>query len=186
MQKVACPTMIVKSPRSTPNGSGRLRKVAFSAIPVTIPGSAIGRMTRNEIASRPKKRCRATAIAASEPSTSAIAVAPSAAFSGDEQRVAHTRVVDRPPEPLRRHALDRPYERAPVVERVEADHEQRQVDEGERQRRSGRAAPRLRRRDVIGSRTLPRAAPAAGRPPSRPPAPSRTRPRTGGCSRRRR
>ena len=28
---------------------------AFSAIPVTIPGSAIGRMTRNEIDSRPKK-----------------------------------------------------------------------------------------------------------------------------------
>ena len=81
MQKVACPTMIVKRPRSTPNGSGRLRKVAFSAIPVTIPGNAIGRMTRNEIASRPKNRYRATAIAASEPSTSAIAVAPSAAFS---------------------------------------------------------------------------------------------------------
>ncbi len=56
MQKVACPTMIVKRPSSTPNGSGRLRNVAFSAIPVTIPGSAIGRMTRNEIASRPKNR----------------------------------------------------------------------------------------------------------------------------------
>ena len=73
--------MIVKRPRSTPNGSGRLRKVVFSAMPVTIPGSAIGRMTRNEIASRPKKRCRATASAASEPSRSAIAVAPSAAFT---------------------------------------------------------------------------------------------------------
>jgi len=73
--------MIVKRPSSTPNGSGRLRKVAFSAIPVTIPGSAIGRMIRNETASRPKKRWRETAIAASEPSTSAIAVAPAAAFS---------------------------------------------------------------------------------------------------------
>ena len=31
-------------------------KVALSAIPVTMPGSAIGRMTRNEIVSRPKKR----------------------------------------------------------------------------------------------------------------------------------
>ena len=29
-------------------------KVELSAIPVTIPGSAIGRMTRNEIVSRPK------------------------------------------------------------------------------------------------------------------------------------
>ena len=31
-------------------------KVELSAIPVTIPGSAIGRITRNEIVSRPKKR----------------------------------------------------------------------------------------------------------------------------------
>ena len=31
-------------------------KVELSAMPVTMPGSAIGRMTRNEIASRPKKR----------------------------------------------------------------------------------------------------------------------------------
>ena len=73
--------MIVKRPSSTPNGSGRFRNVAFSAIPVTIPGSAIGRMTRNAIASRPKKRYRATASAASVPSSSAIAVAPRAAFS---------------------------------------------------------------------------------------------------------
>ena len=58
----------------------RFRNVAFSAMPVTIPGSAIGRMTRNEIASRPKKRYRETAIAASDPSTSAIRVAPRAAF----------------------------------------------------------------------------------------------------------
>ncbi len=89
MQKVACPTMIVKSPRSTPNGSGRLRKVAFSAIPVTIPGSAIGSTTRNETASRPKKRCRATASATSDPSTSASAVAPSAACS-DVQSASRT------------------------------------------------------------------------------------------------
>ncbi len=31
-------------------------KVLLSATPVTIPGSAIGRITRNEIVSRPKKR----------------------------------------------------------------------------------------------------------------------------------
>ena len=56
------------------------RIVACSARPVTIPGSAIGRMTANVITSRPKKsvarRRRATA---SVPSTSAIAVAPRAA-----------------------------------------------------------------------------------------------------------
>ena len=56
MQKVAWPTITVKSPSPTPNGSKMERKVAFSAIPVTIPGSAIGRMTRNETVSRPKKR----------------------------------------------------------------------------------------------------------------------------------
>ena len=56
MQNVAWPTMIVNRPSPTPNGSSTSRNVAFSAIPVTIPGSASGRMTRNEIASRPKKR----------------------------------------------------------------------------------------------------------------------------------
>ena len=50
-------------------------KVSERATPVTIPGSAIGRMTRNEIVSRPKKRWRETASEASVPSTSAIAVA---------------------------------------------------------------------------------------------------------------
>ena len=52
-------------------------KVLLSATPVTIPGSAIGRMTRKEIVSRPKKRWRATASEASVPSSSAIAVAAS-------------------------------------------------------------------------------------------------------------
>ena len=89
MQKVACPTMIVKSPSSTPNGSGRLRNVAFSAIPVTIPGNASGRMTRKEMPSRPKKRWRATANATHVPSRSAIAVAPSAAFN-DTRRASRT------------------------------------------------------------------------------------------------
>ena len=56
MQNVAWPTMIVNSPSATPNGSSTSRNVAFSAMPVTMPGSAIGRITRNEIVSRPKKR----------------------------------------------------------------------------------------------------------------------------------
>ena len=42
---------------------------------MTIPGRAIGRITRKEIVSRPKKRWRATASAARVPSTSAIAAA---------------------------------------------------------------------------------------------------------------
>ena len=50
-------------------------------MPVTIPGSAIGRTSRNEIDSRPKKRNRCTPKDAAEPSTSATAVASTAAFS---------------------------------------------------------------------------------------------------------
>lgn len=50
-------------------------------MPVTMPGSAIGRTTTNEMASRPKNRCRATAKAISVPSTRAMAVAPRPAFT---------------------------------------------------------------------------------------------------------
>ena len=50
-------------------------------MPVTMPGSASGRMTTNEIVSRPKNRWRETANAASVPSSSAISVAPVAAFT---------------------------------------------------------------------------------------------------------
>jgi hypothetical protein len=64
-----------------PNGPSTSRNVALSAMPVTMPGSASGRMTRNEIVSRPKNRWRETASDASVPSTSAIAVAPMPAFS---------------------------------------------------------------------------------------------------------
>ena len=48
--------MTVNRPSPMPNGSSTSRNVAFSAMPVTMPGSASGRMTRNEIVSRPKKR----------------------------------------------------------------------------------------------------------------------------------
>ena len=51
MQNVAWPMTIVSSPSERPI----VLNVAFSAIPVTIPGSAIGRMMKNEIVSRPKK-----------------------------------------------------------------------------------------------------------------------------------
>src|SRR3954470_12141942 len=75
MQKVACPTMIVVSEKMTP----RLLKNEFSAMPVMIPGSAIGSTSTNDTASRPKKRKRCTAKAAIEPSVSEIAVEISAA-----------------------------------------------------------------------------------------------------------
>ena len=53
MQNVACPMTIVKSPSDTPS---TWVKVELSAMPVTMPGSAMGSTTRNETASRPKKR----------------------------------------------------------------------------------------------------------------------------------
>src|SRR3981081_126895 len=75
MQKVACPTTIVSSEKL------RLLKLMneFSAIPVMIPGSAIGSTSTSDTASRPKKRKRSTANAAIVPSTIAIAVASSPA-----------------------------------------------------------------------------------------------------------
>ena len=106
MQKVAWPTITVN--RRQVRRSSTCVKVAFSAMPVTIPGSASGRITRNEIVSRPKKRCARPAIAASVPSTSAIAVAPSPALTRRQQRVAHARVVERLAEPLERQPVDRP------------------------------------------------------------------------------
>src|SRR5436305_7008293 len=77
MQKVAWPTMTVKRLSGTFN---TWVKVLLIATPVTIPGRAIGRITRKEIVSRPKKRWRATASEASVPRTSAIAVASSPAL----------------------------------------------------------------------------------------------------------
>ena len=49
-------------------------KAERSAMPVTIPGSAIGRTNRRDIASRPKNFARASAAAASVPRSSASAV----------------------------------------------------------------------------------------------------------------
>ena len=51
MQNVACPTISVKNV-SPP--SAWVNRV-FSAMPVTMPGSAIGSSTSSETASRPKK-----------------------------------------------------------------------------------------------------------------------------------
>ena len=62
--------------------------VERKAIPVTMPGRASGSTTRNETASRPKKRLLATARAAMVPSTSANTVAPMATCS-DSVRAAN-------------------------------------------------------------------------------------------------
>src|SRR5882724_13714548 len=80
MQKVEWPITIVQSDGLRP-WTGLLVKKEFNAIPVTTPGSAVGRTSRNVIASRPKKRKRLTAAAAIVPSTSAIVVAMPAAFN---------------------------------------------------------------------------------------------------------
>ena len=50
MQNVAWPTTIA----NMPSGNDRVANVVLSAMPVTMPGRAIGRMITNEIASRPR------------------------------------------------------------------------------------------------------------------------------------
>ena len=93
MQKVAWPTITVKRLSGTPR---TWVKVLLRATPVTIPGRAIGRITRKEIVSRPKKRWRATASAARVPSTSAIAVATTPGLDRGEKRFARGFVFRRP------------------------------------------------------------------------------------------
>ncbi len=75
-QKVASPMMIVQRLKFTPVVLIAVRR----AIPVMMPGSAIGRTSRNERLSLPKKRNRCTAKAAQLPSTRAISVAIDATF----------------------------------------------------------------------------------------------------------
>ena len=77
MQNVAWPMMIVIRPSSSPI----VRNAVLRAMPVTMPGNAMGRITRNETTSRPKKRNRWTANESSDPRMSATIVAPSAAWT---------------------------------------------------------------------------------------------------------
>src|SRR5437870_8831953 len=70
MQNVAWPTTIGQRDSVTPP----VTKNELSAIPVMIPGSAIGRTRTKDTSSRPKKRKRWTAKAAADPSPSAIPV----------------------------------------------------------------------------------------------------------------
>src|SRR5579884_317208 len=80
MQNVACPATIVASDSDTPPNA----KNEFSAIPVMIPGSASGRTSANDTASRPKNRNRCTANAAIVPSAIAIAVEISPALTDSQ------------------------------------------------------------------------------------------------------
>src|SRR5919201_3993185 len=86
MQKVAWPITIVQIEKLSPAKT----KNELSAIPVMIPGSAIGRSSRNETDSRPKKRKRWIAKAAIEPSTSAIPEArrPTSTESRSDERTS--------------------------------------------------------------------------------------------------
>src|SRR3982750_3917266 len=56
------------------NGISNRLKAERSAIPVTMPGKAMGRMTSSEITSRPKNLLPETAAAQSVPRISAISV----------------------------------------------------------------------------------------------------------------
>src|SRR5688500_14414743 len=80
MQKVACPSTIVQNEKSM---SMRL-KAERSDMPAMMPGSAIGRMNRSEMASRPKNSARAKAAAAQVPRTKASHVAKAAARSDSD------------------------------------------------------------------------------------------------------
>src|SRR5450631_3764320 len=81
MQKVAWPSTTVSRPNEMPSGFSTVRNAEFSAMPVTIPGSAIGRMTTRLSESRPNQRKSTSATENIEPSTIAIAVAPSPALT---------------------------------------------------------------------------------------------------------
>ena len=65
----------------TENGMSIRLKAERSAMPVMMPGSAMGRMTRSEIVSRPKNFVRDTAAAISVPMTMEISVATLATFT---------------------------------------------------------------------------------------------------------
>src|SRR5262245_12801735 len=84
-QNVAWPITIVQKL----NWMDQNPKNELSAMPVMIPGSAIGRTKTNETADWPKNLWRERANAASEPSTNATAVAVRPAFT-ESQRASRT------------------------------------------------------------------------------------------------
>ena len=104
-------------------------------MPVMMPGSAIGRMRRSDTVSRPKKRERLTAAAASVPSTSATSVE-IAATRAEEKRVPDVLPAPGDGEPAQRVAGRR--ELVALVlggEGIEEDQRQRQMQEEQPRRR---------------------------------------------------
>ena len=103
--------------------------VAFSAMPVTMPGSVIGSTTSRLTTSRPKNRYRCTANAAMVPSTSAIAVAPrptTTELASDFHMPSLFHAVD---PPLCREAGRRERECARGVEGIDQYESQRNIEE---------------------------------------------------------
>src|SRR2546423_14509666 len=88
-QNVACPITIVQYDRLVPQKA----KNELSAMPVMIPGSAIGRTSSQEIASRPKKRKRESPKAAADPSNTGAGAAPRAAPNGSQSAPRLSRVL---------------------------------------------------------------------------------------------
>ena len=143
MQNVAWPRTIVQNEK----GMSMRSKAARSEMPVTMPGRAIGRTRRSEIASRPKNFVRASAAAASVPR--------SRRQRGREERDADReaeRVEDVLPapgdgEPLQREAGRRKLEAAVLAgEGVEEDEGERQMQKhepGAGGERAGRGDDRL-------------------------------------------
>ena len=68
-------------------------KKEFSAMPVMIPGSAIGSTSRNETDSRPKKRKRAIANGGHRPEHERVARRGQRRTDGEPDGVPHLRVV---------------------------------------------------------------------------------------------
>ena len=130
-------------------------------MPVMIPGSAIGRISRNDTDSRPKKRKRAIANAAAEPSRIAIAVVIGADLQRQLERRPRLLVVPGDAEPVQRPARDGPALDVRAVERVHRDDHERDPEERDHERR-----PRNQVRSgsrVSPSERLERAEPARDR-----------------------
>ena len=113
-------------------GMSASEKAERSAMPVMMPGSAMGRMTSSEMVSRPKKRVRLTAAAQSVPRTSAMTVEMVATLTDRVSACPDVRPVPGDGEPLQRQAGRRELVALFLGrEGIEEDQEDRQVQEGE-------------------------------------------------------
>ena len=143
------------------NGISSVWYAERSAMPVMMPGSAIGRISSSEIASRPKNFARASAAAASVPSTSASAVLQAATLKRQPDRGPDVVALPGHGEPLRGQRRRR--EDIALVlgaEGIQHDQRQRHVQEGDRPPRrpmfrpsSARSGFRAHRRPLAAWRT---------------------------------